>query len=77
MAAAFALTPAVAVVGVIDFTTVVGRKLYEPDGLYQFLQSVSNQARSEQGAQSLFCLLDTAISGAASSGIKKKESPPF
>jgi hypothetical protein len=58
--AAFALTPAVAVLGVIDFTTNVGRKLYEsathkvaeelydckPDGLYQFLQSVSNRARA-------------------------------
>jgi hypothetical protein len=29
MAAAFTLTPAVAVVGVIDFNTSVGRKLYE------------------------------------------------
>lgn len=58
--AAFALTPAVAVVGIVDFTTNVGRKLYEsatqkvaeelydckPEGLYQFLQSVSNRARA-------------------------------
>jgi hypothetical protein len=48
-----ALTPAVAIQGVIDLKTTEGRKLYEsathkldeelydckPDGLYQFLQS--------------------------------------
>jgi hypothetical protein len=58
--AVFALTPAVAVQGVVDLTTNVGRKLYEsatkkvaeelydckPEGLYQFLQSVSNRARA-------------------------------
>ena len=57
---AFALTPAVAVLGVVNLTTNVGRKLYEsatqkvaeelydckPEGLYQFLQSVSNRARA-------------------------------
>jgi hypothetical protein len=60
MAAAFALTPTVAVVRVINFNTSVGRKLYEsatakiaeelydckPDGLYQFLQLLSNRARA-------------------------------
>jgi hypothetical protein len=59
MAAAFALTPAVAVIGVINYNTSEGRKLYasataklaeeqydcKPDGLYQFLQSLSNRAR--------------------------------
>jgi hypothetical protein len=52
----FALTPAVAVQGVIDYNSTEGRKLYvhatskldeelcdcKPDGLYQFLQSLSN-----------------------------------
>ena len=56
----FALTPAIAVVGIIDYNTNVGRKLYEsatakvaeelydckPDGLYQFLQSLSDRARA-------------------------------
>jgi hypothetical protein len=51
MAAAFALTPAVAVQGAIDYTTNKGQTLYtsvmykldkelydcKPDGLYQFL----------------------------------------
>jgi hypothetical protein len=59
MAAAFALTPAVAVIGVINYNTAEGRKLYasataklaeeqydcKPDGLYQFLQYLSNRAR--------------------------------
>jgi hypothetical protein len=54
------LTPAVAVLGVVDYTTAVGQKIYEsatqkvadklydckPDGLYQFLQLVSNCARA-------------------------------
>jgi hypothetical protein len=58
--AVFALTPAVAVQGVVDLTANVGRKLYEsatkkvreelydckPEGLYQFLQSVSNRTRA-------------------------------
>jgi hypothetical protein len=57
---AFALTPAIVVVGIIDYNTNVRRKLYEsatakvaeevydckPDGLYQFLQSLSDQARA-------------------------------
>jgi hypothetical protein len=56
MAAAFALTPAVAVLGVIEYNTTEGQKLYslathkleeelydcKPDGLYQFLQSLNN-----------------------------------
>ena len=56
----FALTPAIAIVGIIDYSTNVGRKIYEsatakvaeelydckPDGLYQFLQSLSDQARA-------------------------------
>jgi hypothetical protein len=60
MAAAFTLTPAVAVLEVINFNTNVGRKIYKsatakiaeelfnckPDGLYQFLQSLSNRARA-------------------------------
>ena len=55
----FALTPAVAVIGVIDYKTTEGRKLYahatykldeelydcKPDGLYQFLQALSNRAQ--------------------------------
>jgi hypothetical protein len=59
MAATFALTPAVAVQGIIDYKTTEGRKLYsnatykldeglyncKPDGLYQFLQSLHNQAQ--------------------------------
>ena len=60
IAPVFTLTPAVAVVGVIDFNTSSGRKLYDmatvktaevlhdcqPDGLYQLLQSLSNRARA-------------------------------
>jgi hypothetical protein len=59
MAAAFALTPAVAVLGVIEYNTTEGQKLYslathkleeelydcKPDGLYQFLQSLNNRAQ--------------------------------
>jgi hypothetical protein len=55
----FALTPAIAINGVVDYTTSEGRKLYssatykledelydcEPDGLYQFLQSLSARAQ--------------------------------
>ena len=55
----FALTPAIAVQGVIDYKTNEGRKLYgsatykledelydcQPDGLYQFLQSLNNRAQ--------------------------------
>ena len=55
----FALTPAVAVQGVIDYNTTEGQKLYstaiyklddelydcKPDGLYQFLQTLSNRAQ--------------------------------
>ena len=55
----FALTPAVALQGIIDFKSVEGRKLYEtatnkldeelydckPDGLYQFLHSLSIRAQ--------------------------------
>ena len=55
----FALTPAGAVIGVIDYKTTEGRKLYahatykldedlydcKPDGLYQFLQALSNRAQ--------------------------------
>ncbi len=55
----FALTPAVAVQGVIDYNTNEGRKLYssathkldeelydcKPEGLYQFLQSLNNRAQ--------------------------------
>jgi hypothetical protein len=57
--AAFALTPAVAVQGVIDYNSTKGQKLYgsatykldeelydcKPDGLYQFLQSLNNPAQ--------------------------------
>ena len=57
--APFALTPAVAVQGVIDYNTTEGRKLYgnaihkldeelyncKPDGLYQFLQTLNNRAQ--------------------------------
>jgi hypothetical protein len=58
MATAFALTPAVAVViGVVDYSKAEGRKLYafataklangeydcKRDGMYQFLQSLSNR----------------------------------
>ena len=59
MAAAFALTPAVAITGVIDYTTNEGRKIYSsatakldeelynctPDELHQFLQSLSIRAK--------------------------------
>jgi hypothetical protein len=59
MAAAVALTLAVAVQGVIDHNTTKGQKLYslathkldkdlydcKPDALYQFLQLVNNQAQ--------------------------------
>ena len=55
----FALTPAVAIDGIVDYTTSEGRKLYnsasykleeelydcKPDGLYQFLQSLSTRAQ--------------------------------
>jgi hypothetical protein len=57
--AAFALTPASAITGVIDFTTSEGRKLYnsatykldedpydcQPDGLYQFLATLHTRAQ--------------------------------
>jgi hypothetical protein len=60
MAAIFAFTPAVAVQGVIDYSTTEGQKLYSSathkldeelydckrDGLYQFLQSLNNQAQA-------------------------------
>jgi hypothetical protein len=59
---AFALNPAAAINGVIDYSTIEGRKLYgyatkkldeelfdcNADGLYQFLQSLGNRA-SEYG----------------------------
>ena len=59
MAAAFASTPAVAITGVIDYTTNEGRKIYSsatakldeelynctPDELHQFLQSLSIRAK--------------------------------
>jgi hypothetical protein len=55
----FAFTPAVAIIGIIDYSTIEGRKLYghatskldeelydrKPDGLYQFLQSLNNCAQ--------------------------------
>jgi hypothetical protein len=57
--AAFALTPASAITGVIDFITSEGRKLYnsatykldedpydcQPDGLYQFLATLHTRAQ--------------------------------
>jgi hypothetical protein len=56
---AFALSPAVAVQGIIDYKTTQGQKLYssathkldtklydcKPDGLHQFLQSLNNRAK--------------------------------
>ena len=61
MAAAirFALSPALAIQGVINYETSEGRKLFsssthkldeelydcKPDGLYQFLQSLNNRAQ--------------------------------
>ena len=61
----FALSPADSVLGIIDFSTSEGRKIYngavkqlddelydcEADGLYQFIQSVSERC-SEYGWQS-------------------------
>ena len=58
-APAFALTPADAVAGIIDYSTTEGRKLYTrapsrldeelfdcvPEGLYGFLQSLADIAR--------------------------------
>jgi hypothetical protein len=57
--AVFALTPASAIQGIIDFTTSEGQKLYstatykldedpddcQPDGLYQFLASLHTRAQ--------------------------------
>jgi hypothetical protein len=57
--AAFALTPASAIQGVINMTTTEGRKLYssathkleedlydcQPDGLYQFLATLHTRAQ--------------------------------
>jgi hypothetical protein len=60
MAAAFVLTTALSVLGVVNIPTAVGEKLYEsatnkvgeelydckPVGLYKFLQLVSNRTRA-------------------------------
>jgi hypothetical protein len=59
MAVVFALTPAVAIQGVIDDSRTEGQKIYtsathkldkelydcKPDGLYQFLRSLNNRAK--------------------------------
>jgi hypothetical protein len=73
--ARIALTPALAVQGVIDYETIEGQKSYgsatyklneelydcKPDGLYQFLQSFNNRAQEYGWNNNVGCILHIPV----------------